>query len=129
MDLVESRILGIQIDETGRNVVLSLIDTAGTKSHLELTGVERVLITEVRQQNVIEGMTHWVQGASIDGLREAAFALMTGAVEKDCDPSLAMIALGVVDRVVRGELAMMEIRAIFGAEVLSSFASLRICPA
>jgi hypothetical protein len=128
MNFVESRLLGVHIDETGREVVLSLIDTSGTKFALQLHGVERLLINEMRQQNVIEDVTHWTRGESTAGLQEAAFALMAGAPEKDCGPQLAAVARGAVDKVARGELEMLEISAVFGAQMLASFASMSVQP-
>lgn len=126
MNFVESRLLGVHIDETGREVVLSLIDTSGTKFALQLHGVERLLINEMRQQNVVEDVTHWTRGEPTAGLQEAAFALMAGAAEKDCGPQLAAVARGAVDKVARGELEMLEIGAVFGAQMLASFASMSV---
>lgn len=129
MDFVESRLLGVQIDETGREVVLSLIDTSGAKFALQLHGVERLFINEMRQQNVIENVTHWAGGEPTAGLREAAFALMTGASEEDCGPQLAVVARGALDKVARGELEMLGISAVFGAQMVASFASMSVQPA
>ncbi|MFG6417364.1 hypothetical protein ACG02S_26105 [Roseateles sp. DC23W] len=124
MKIMESQLLGVQIDDTGREVVLSLRDTEGAKFDVELRGVERLLVNELRQQNVVEAMTHWRRGKPLDGLRDAAFALMTGAAEQDCSPQLAAVACAVVDRVVSGELELMEISAVFGAQLLASFTSM-----
>lgn len=126
MTFIESRLLGVQVDKAGHEVLLSIIDTNDTQFTLKLHGVERLLVNELRQQNIIEEMTHWGKGASGASLREAAFYLMTGVAETDCGPQLAMAASSVVDRVVRGELEMMEITAIFGAQILASFASMTI---
>lgn len=114
------------MDETGCEVVLSMRDTEGTKFAVELHGVERLLVNELRQQNVVEAMTHWKRGGPLDGLRDAAFALMTGAVEEDCSSQLAAAACAVVDRVVGGELELMEISAVFGAQLLASFTSMTL---
>lgn len=129
MEFMESRLLGIQVDEAGCDVVLSVIDATGTKFALELHGVERLLVNELRQQNVIEAMTHWARGEPTVELREAAFILMTGATENDCGSQLAAAAYKVVDRVSTGELEMMAITAVFGAQVLASFASMTVRPA
>ncbi|PTT89688.1 hypothetical protein DBR42_07390 [Pelomonas sp. HMWF004] len=126
MRFMESRLLGIQIDETGREVVLSLRDTEGAKFAVELRGVQRLLVNELRQQNVVEAMTHWKHGEPLDGLRDAAFALMTGVAEEDCSPQLAAVASAVVGRVVSGELELMEISAVFGAQLLASFTSMTL---
>lgn len=129
MNFVESKLLGVEIDETGREATLSIVEANGTKLTVKLHGVERLLVDELRQQNIIEEMTHWTRGKSDPNLREAAFILMTGVAEKDCGSQLALVAKNVVDRVERGELEMMEITAVFGAQILASFASATICPA
>ncbi len=126
MGFMESRLLGVQIDETGREAVFSFIDTQGERFAVQLHGVERMLVNELRQQNVVEEMTHWKRGAVPAGLRDVAFALMTGRDEKDCTPQLAAVACDVEDRVTRGELELMEISAVYGAQVLASFASMTV---
>ncbi|MFG6448906.1 hypothetical protein ACG0Z6_11745 [Roseateles sp. BYS180W] len=128
MNFMEGRLLGVGIDESGREASLSIIDTGGAKFIVELHGVERLLVHEFRQQNVIEELIHWKHGRPSGGLQEAAFFLTTGVAEKDCDPQMATVARAVVDRVVRGELEMMEITAVFGAQILASFASMTVCP-
>jgi hypothetical protein len=124
MKLMESRLLAIRIDDSGHEVVLSFIDTQGVRFSLQLHGVERLLVNEMRQQNVVEELIHWKRGVHLDAVREAAFALTTSASETDCTAQMAAVALEVADRVVRGELEMLEISAIFGAQVLASFSSM-----
>ena len=126
MSLVENRILGFQLDEAGQEVILSLIDTNGLKFALYLHGVEQLLISEVRQQNVIEELTHWVGETETPELREAAFMLLTGTQEKECPVDLAIVACKAIDRVVRGEIEMIEIKAIYGAQLLALFNSMEI---
>lgn len=74
-------------------------------------------------------MTHWTHGEPTAELREAAFILMTDVTENDCGSQLAAVAHKVVDRVSSGELEMMAITAVFGAQVLASFASMTVRPA
>lgn len=126
MRFMESRLLGIQIDETGREVVLSFLGPEGKRFAVELHGVERLLVNEVRQQNVVEEMTHWRRGEPSQGLREAAFALMAGVAEEDCSSQLAAVACAAMDRVASGELELMEISAVFGAQLLALFTSMTI---
>jgi hypothetical protein len=128
MNFVETRLLGVRIDDTGREASFSIIDADGARSSLQLKGIEKLLVTDFRQQNIIEEMTHWTRGAPTAALREAAFFLMTGVAEEDCDSRLATIAQDVVLRVAQGELELMEITAVFGAQVLASFSSMIIQP-
>jgi len=126
MQFVESRLIGLKNDETGRELVLSFIESGGRKFAVDLHGVERLLIQELRQQNVVEELVHWTQKSDAVGLREAAFALVAGVAEAECDPRLAVVAQNIVDRVMRGELEMLEIRAVFGAQGIASFARMAV---
>lgn len=54
--------------------------------------------------------------------------LMTALFRRSAS-QLAAVAVSVVDRISRGELEMMEITAVFGAQVLASFASIKVGPA
>jgi hypothetical protein len=126
MNLIESRLLGISIDDAGREASFSFINANGAKCCLQLRGVERLFVTDFRQQNVIEGLTHWTLGVPSTELREAAFFLMTGVAEEGCDAALATLAQNVVERVARGELQLLEMTAIFGAQILASFSSMSL---
>jgi hypothetical protein len=124
MQFMESKLLGIQIDETGREAVLSFIDAGGVKFTMNLHGVEKIVINEFRQQNVIENMKHWRRTNELSEMRAAAFTLITGAVEKNCSPQLAMVVQDVENRIMSGELELMEITAIFGAQIIALFTSM-----
>ncbi|WP_162572211.1 hypothetical protein [Variovorax sp. PBL-H6] len=126
MNFIESRLLGVRVDEMGREASLSINEKSGARFDLELHGVERLWVNELRQQNIIEDMVHWTAGEATADLREAAFFLMTGVAERDCGVQLAQVASTVVDRVVRSELEMLEITAVFGAQVIASFASMTV---
>jgi hypothetical protein len=126
MNFVESRLLGVRIDQTGREASLSIKEKSGARFDLELRGVERLWVNEFRQQNIIEDLVHWTAGEASADLQKAAFFLMTGAAEQNFDVRLAQVASTVVDRVVRGELEMLEMTAVFGAQVIASFASMTV---
>jgi hypothetical protein len=126
MNYLESRLLGVQLDEDGRAAVLSLVETGGTKFILKLNGLERLFVSEMRQQNVIENMLHWAKCGSSRALRDAAFELIAGVPEDACPPGLAAVVENALDRVVRGDLELIEITAIYGAQVIGSFASLTL---
>ena len=126
MKFIESQLLGIQIDESGRELVLSLLEQGGARFALKLHGVERLLINDFRQQNVIEEIIHWRCGHPLEGLREAAFALIANIAEKDCAPQLAEVVSAATDRISRGEIEMMEISAVYGAQVIALFQSVSL---
>ena len=122
----ESRLLGVRVDEKQQEAVLSIVDTGGTEFIVRLCGLEKLLVEEFRQQNVIEEMRHWRVGALEGDWREAVNFLIAGAASTDSDPQLAKVVAAVVDRIARGELELIEISAVYGAQVLASFASMAI---
>lgn len=124
INFVESRLLGIEIDDSGREISLSIINVTGNKIVLELHGVERFIAHEIRQQNIIERITHWKRGGQFAGLREAAYFL-AGMAESDCKSGLDVVS-SMVNRVMQGEFEMMEITAIFGGQIIASFSSLTV---
>ena len=128
MKFVESRLLGIKISETGDTLLLSIVEVGGASFTVNLAGVEKLVISEFRQQNIIEDMTHWKQGSTDPSAREATFYLMTGGPEETCDPNLVNVVNAVVKRIESGDIELMEITAIFGAQIIALFASLTIQP-
>ncbi len=126
MNFVESRLLGVKVDDSGRKISLSITCGNGDKVVLDLHGIERFLVHEMRQQNIIENLTHWEKGEQSIDLREAAYFLMTGMAEIDCESQMGAIANSAIDRVMQGELEILEITAVFGAQVIASFKSLTV---
>ena len=122
MNFVESRLLGVHIDDSGTDVVLSFLDAEGRPFHLNLHGVEKLLVSEMRQQNIVEDVVLWRQGVTRPGFREAAFPLLAGVNESDASDQLSKLIDLAEGRVFRGELELLEITAVFGAQVLASFA-------
>jgi hypothetical protein len=125
MNFYEARLSGVQTDESCLEALLSIIDKEGSRFTLRLEGLERLLVDEFRQQNVIEEVRHWTRTYSAD-LRASAFLLLTGISENKCSQQLSATVDAVLDRVARGELEILEVSAIFGAQVLASFKSLTV---
>lgn len=123
-EFCRKQIAGIEIDDSDYEISLSIINVTGNKIVLELHGVERFIAHEIRQQNIIEDITHWKRGGQFAVLREAAYFL-TGMAESDCESGLAVVS-SMVNRVMHGELEMMEITAIFGGQIIASFSSLTV---
>jgi hypothetical protein len=126
MNFVESKLCGIHIDDSAHGVELSLAEAGGRRFTLKLRGVDKLLVNELRQQNTIQDVVHWTSERSHTGLRQAAFALYVDAEEAACSPAQVAVVLKVVERVQRGGLEMMEISAVYGAQMLASFESMDI---
>lgn len=123
---IESRIIGVSIGETGKEVDITLAGTDGHRYLLGIVGVDRLLVSELREQNVIEEMTHWHHVKNGSDIREQVFFLVAGCSERYCDANLIPIVEKKIDQVLSGNLELLEITAIAGANVLVTFASLKV---
>lgn len=128
MNFVESRLVGVEIGDAERETVFSLVEVGGKRFTLKLHGVDKLLVSEMRQQNIIEDLTHWTIGESSPALRESAFVLFAGTEERACSREMAAVVEKALDRVTRGELELLEITAVYGAQVLAAFASMTLQP-
>ena len=125
-NLIESRLVGVTIEEDGRLLALSFIKTDGARLLIALQGVERFLLSEMRNQNVVESVTTWSGCCATEELRDTAFALIAGRPEADCDQRFVPVVDEILGRVARRGLVFLELRAIYGAEVLACAESIAV---
>ena len=126
MNFVESRFVGIEIGNAGREAVLSFIEVGGNRFTLKLHGIDKLLVTEMRQQNIVEELTHRTKDESSPALRESAFLLFAGSEEGTRSRELAAVVEKVLDHVSRDELDLFEMTAVYGAQVLAAFSSMTL---
>jgi hypothetical protein len=124
--LVESRIIGVSIGETGKEVDITFVGTDGHRYLLSIGGVDRLLVSELREQNVVEEITHWKCVQNGGEIREQVFLLVAGCPERYCDVNIVPIVERKIHQVLSERLELMEITAIAGASVLITFVSLKV---
>jgi hypothetical protein len=124
-DFMESRLLGVALNDNNSEVKLSFVDTSARSFSIKLKGIDRLRVDGFREQNVIENFAYWANGQSA-GLREAVFDLISGRKELECSSEQRAIAESLVSAICNGEVAMLSLTAIYGAEVLATFQSMEL---
>ena len=124
MKFLESRLLGVETFWSKRRAVLSFANAADDRFELKLNGVERLLVNEMREQNIVDEITLWNDKNLTHKAREAAFYLTTGIHENQCDSSQKRVALEAYARVENGDFQLLEISAIYGAQILAMVESI-----
>lgn len=96
---------------------------------MTLSGVEKLLVNEFRQQNVVEEVVRWGgQGSPSAGLRDVAFQLACGVAETDASPHGVEAAEALVAATLRGDIELLELVPVYGAQVLASFKAMTLEP-
>jgi len=123
---MESRFLGFEISKSGKNASFKIRLTDSNIVSINIYGIEKLIINEVREQNIIEEISFWPGNSDRDALRAAAFWLFGNSPEEDCVEAIKSNVQASIDRIVNGDLMLMDGVAIYGAEVLAAFLSMDI---
>jgi hypothetical protein len=117
--LIESRLTAAKILDGGKKIEISLSNSLGVPKEIVLEGVDRFLLTEMREQNIVESVCVWRALDDNGQLQCAVAELVLGNAGVECEESVRQIINGVISSVECGEKILLEIRAIYGAEVLA----------
>jgi hypothetical protein len=118
-NLTESRLLGVSTSSGERSASFSLRTTDGVLVTLKAIELERMLVSEMREQNIIDEVIEWT-GKRIDpSVLASLFFLLANTDEQNCNPVLAETVRETYAKVSRGELILLEISAVYGAQVLA----------
>ena len=118
-NLTESRLLGISTSSGERSASLSLRTIDGVLITLKVSELERMLVSEMREQNIVDEVVEWT-GKRIDpSVLASLFFLLANTDEQNCNPVLADKVRETYAKVSRGELILLEISAVYGAQVLA----------
>lgn len=120
-DFMESKLLGFDIDESGKGAIFRLRLQNAQHINISINGIERLLITEIRDQNVIEYIYILPENEDKQLLRESAFWLFGNSSEECCLEKIKPFVENAIDRVKSGDLMLMDVTAIYGAQVLAAF--------
>lgn len=126
IDFMESKLLGFDLDDPGKAAIFRIRLQNTKRINISINGIERLLITEIRDQNVIENISFWPGNEDIQLLRESAFWLFGNSSEECCLEEIKPFVEKSIDRVKSGDLILMDVTAIYGAQVLAAFLSMDI---
>lgn len=126
MQITESKLLGIKINDSGEEVELTILDIRGKLFTIKLHNVEKLIITEFRQQNIIDYMTHCKIGSIKKEIEDIAIFLAPRNLIDEEKSKSNTVAEDITNRVTLGKLELIEITSIFGAQIIASFSSMSI---
>lgn len=126
-DFTESHLVGVRVDESNQTINIDIILTSGTGYSLRLQEVERFDLSEMSTTNIIESISIWTNRNQRSEYLETLRCLVGNeTIEKDSTVFDVPIER-VVQKIERGERVMIEISAVYGAQVIALAGSVSIC--
>jgi hypothetical protein len=117
-EFVESHLTSIRCYEKEKRVEFVFALTSGTERRLAADGVDRMLIHEMREQNITESIEVYDSKSSEDDMRWAVEMLTTPG-EKVDPISFDPVIRSVMNRIAIGEQVLLTITPVYGAMVLA----------
>lgn len=115
---VDSHLTSIRCYEKEKRVEFAFALPSGADCLLAVDGVDRMLIHEMREQNIVESVEVYDGTCSEDDLRWAVEMLTTPGGKVDPIP-FAPVIRSVMDRIAMGEQVLLAITPVYGAMVLA----------
>lgn len=118
-EFVESHLTGIAIEDSRRFVRIYLRGVDHRRSVLTISGVDRLIVNEMRERNIVESIRCWNQfGSDMEGSELLTF-LITGRQTDDGDTAFAAVVETARESIRRGEKVLLEISPVYGAQVIA----------
>jgi hypothetical protein len=116
-EFVESRLTSVKCLEKGKCVELAFSLAAGTERKVVAEGVGRMLVQEMREQNVVEYIELLNSTSNAEDVQQAVKVLI---VPCECeDPGVyAPIIESTTEQIVAGDHVLMIITPVYGASIL-----------
>lgn len=90
-------------------------------------GVDRFLLNEMREKNIVETTRIWDRQDSQDSLKSAISLLVTGSTKDDYDKAFTPIIQRAIEKIENGENILLEINPVYGTEILVLAISASLC--
>lgn len=126
INFMESKLVGFSVSNSRKEVSVTVKLIGAKMLKITMYGVEKFVMNEVREQNIIEEIYLWPENSDRQLLKEAAFWLFGNSSEENCIETVRPSVQKAVDRVINGDLMLMDAKAIYGAEFLAAFSAVDI---
>lgn len=123
---IESHLTGVAIDDSQRLIRIYLRDVAHQRSIITISGVDRFVVNEMRETNIVECISCWNARSSDADYREALAFLITGKYDDDIDAAFELLIDKASESICKGEKILLEIEPIYGAQVIALAAGISI---
>lgn len=117
-EFVDSHLTSIRCCEKEKRVEFAFALPSGTDRLLEVDGLDRMLIHEMREQNIVESVEVYDSTCSEDDMRWAVEMLTAPGGTVDPIP-FAPVIRSVMNRIAIGEQVLLAITPVYGAMVLA----------
>lgn len=114
---VEAHLLGVELSETPRLVKLMLRESNGTRFSLTAFNVHRLLVSELRETNIVDHLSVWDSSVDPDAYRAALCELVSGNEDQQ-DVSWKQLIDAEMKAVRDGARVFASIEAVYGAQIL-----------
>jgi hypothetical protein len=116
---VEGYLTGVVINDLEKAVDIFLRDRAKARFVIRLKGVERFLVDEMREQNIIDNVALWKGGSGAGDLRSAISWLVYGRDDEVGGQQFSSMILQVEQLIRQEERVLLRIEPVFGATVIA----------
>lgn len=116
---VEGYVTGVVNNDLDKVVEIFLRDRARATFVIRLRGVERLLVDEMRQQNIIDNIRLWKGRNGGDDLHSAVSWLVSGSGDEVWAKQFSSEILQVEELVRHQERVLLRIEPVYGATVVA----------
>lgn len=113
---VEGKTTGVVLRDDGATVDILLINRSGDAYKLVATGVEQMVVIEMRLQNIIDRISIWDSSSNVVDFEERLRLLLHGSQQEDVRYAAAVT--GALESLRQGRTKFLEIEPVYGALVL-----------
>jgi hypothetical protein len=118
-NFVEGYVTGVVINDLEKAVEIFLRDRARATFVVKLKGVERFLVDEMLEQNIIDNVALWKGGNGADDFRSAVSWLVSGRGDEVGAQRFSSVILQVEQLIRQEERVLLRIEPVFGATVIA----------
>ncbi|MDN7466124.1 hypothetical protein [Burkholderia gladioli] len=116
-DFVEARIVGIEVDQDAKTATVKIDGRQCRYCTINLQGVERLLVNEFRENNVIDNVKLWKTDGL--GLREALAVLISSSNELAQQAVFGSEIERSRNQVASSTHVLLEIEPVYGAGIIA----------
>jgi hypothetical protein len=117
---IESRLVNVDFNEDEKSVAIGLILGSKGKAKIVLQGIDIFILSEMRERNIVESILVYDDHADRTEFDSTLSMLISGYPDKNAyDKSFLTVIESAALSIESGQQILVEIRAIFGAQVVA----------
>lgn len=116
-DFVEARMMGVSLMNDKNELRISFRGHEAKRFVLLAEGVDRCVVTDFREQNIVDRVHRWDSTSELGRYRESLVMLITGANTESADPAWQASISKEISAIQAGQKVFVEIEPVYGAAV------------